>query len=93
MYIRQQLVEGLRSNNYLYLKSGKPNEYRKALLQGLSGARYDTTWTGKNHSCCNSKVFWRHKKRCNPETRETGNEKWQALNNINKEELLLAYFN
>ncbi len=71
-------VQGIKTINNLYCKTGKINAYRRSFLDGTGGSRKDETWNRiKNcHSCCNSKVYWRHKINCKS---LKGNKKWQDL--------------
>lgn len=50
----------------LIMSDGQMNRYRKSFIEGLGGSVKDKTWSrGKHrHSCCKSKVFWRHLKTC-----------------------------
>lgn len=53
----------------LYCKTGRINEYRRAFYQGNGGSPKDKTFdpaigTRGGHSCCGSKVWWRHKLGC-----------------------------
>lgn len=40
------------------------NAYRQAFARGLGGYRTESTWNKKMHTCCKSKVFWRHHGNC-----------------------------
>jgi len=46
--------------------TGNLNEYRINFILGRGGSRKEETWDRKNlrHTCCDSKVPWRHKKNC-----------------------------
>lgn len=41
-------------------------DYRKAFITGLGASTKDPTWnrSGHEHTCCQSKVPWRHKAKC-----------------------------
>ena len=69
-------VKGIRTTGKLYCKTGKINGYRDAFKKGYGASRKEKTWNGKIHTCCRSKVAWRHKATCK---RLEGNEKFQAL--------------
>lgn len=53
------------------LPSGPKNDYRLAQLNGTVGSRSEETWQkdgrkaySGTHTCCGSKVHWRHKVSC-----------------------------
>ncbi|WP_148058661.1 hypothetical protein [Agrococcus jenensis] len=50
----------------LYLPSGHRNAYRVERMKGHGGSRTDPSWdrTANQHTCCNSRVYWRHKVAC-----------------------------
>lgn len=50
----------------LYLPSGQTNYYRIQKMKGQGGSRKEATWDQKRHthSCCSSRVNWRHKTDC-----------------------------
>jgi len=75
-----KLVEAINSTNYLYCKTGRRNAYRKAFLDGQGASRKEATWNEEKHyhTCCGSKVAWRHKIDCKREELE-GNKKWKDL--------------
>lgn len=47
-------------------ETGEVNEYRRAFVTGLGGNKKEETWDPKKHwhTCCKSKVPWRHKRNC-----------------------------
>lgn len=65
---------------------GQPRnmDYRKEFIKGRGASTKDPTWNRKKHihTCCKSKVPWRHKAKC-PKLNdpEEGNELWKALGN------------
>jgi hypothetical protein len=48
------------------LPSGQENYYRVCQVQGIGGSRKEATWDRPNHThtCCGSRVPWRHKVSC-----------------------------
>ncbi len=46
--------------------TGSVNYYRVTFMQGHGGSRKEETWNkaAHIHTCCQSKVPWRHKKDC-----------------------------
>lgn len=63
-----QVVALMRSSKLVNLQT---NNRALAFLRGQGGSTKDDTWvrttlsrTKGYHSCCNSKVFWRHKDSC-----------------------------
>lgn len=63
------LVTALKTTGNLYCTTGRKNEYRRAFLQGLGASPKESTFDPKlgkrgGHSCCGSKVWWRHKVLC-----------------------------
>jgi len=50
----------------LYLPSGQTNYYRIQQMKGQGGSTKDETWdkATHHHTCCQSKVPWRHKTSC-----------------------------
>jgi hypothetical protein len=50
----------------MIMPSGKDNDYRIAIAKGQGGSAKEETWerTQHWHSCCKSKVAWRHKTSC-----------------------------
>lgn len=46
---------------------GKINEYRRAFILGHGGSAKEGTWSKDKHlhTCCKSRVSWRHKSTCN----------------------------
>lgn len=62
-------VKAIRSTNSLYCATGRINSYRDAFRAGLGASRKDATFDPKlgkrgGHTCCGSKVEWRHKADC-----------------------------
>lgn len=51
---------------------GQPSDlkYRKEFIKGRGASRKDKTWNKHIHTCCNSKVPWRHKAMCPLLTKE-----------------------
>ena len=74
------LVQALRTTNSLICKTGIENAYRRAFLDGRGSSIKDGTFNKKKreHTCCGSKVVWRHKVCCKLEELE-GNQKWKDL--------------
>lgn len=58
-------------------------DYRKEWLKGRGASTKDATWNRQKriHTCCKSKVPWRHKANCwrLKEDQNEGNDKWKAL--------------
>lgn len=50
----------------LITKTGIPNAYRTAFALGQGASRRDSTFNKQKgiHTCCGSKVAWRHKTAC-----------------------------
>ena len=71
-------VVAIKTKNNLYCKTGIINEYRRAFLGGFGASVKDLTCHLKKHkhTCCGSRVAWRHKVQC---TKFKGNERWQEL--------------
>ena len=67
-------------NPELFCSNGMINYYRVTESLGQLGSRKEDTWDKQNdqHSCCKSKVAWRHKISC---LKLIGNKKWQELEN------------
>jgi hypothetical protein len=59
-------VKTLKTSGGLLTKTGHLNDYRWAFYHGLGGTRKEATWNQKrhSHSCCGSRVAWRHKVSC-----------------------------
>jgi len=70
-------VQGIRSINSLYCKTGRLNGYRDAFKKGLGASRMDSTWDReqKLHTCCLSKVAWKHKVGCEVALKDTLEDK------------------
>ena len=60
------LVTAMRTTGSLYCSTGIVNGYRLAFMRGEGGSRKEETWNEKRHthSCCGSRVPWRHKVNC-----------------------------
>lgn len=60
------MVEAIKSVGNLYCKTGRQNAYRRAFKDGLGATRKEFTWNKyeHHHTCCGSKVCWRHKTFC-----------------------------
>lgn len=73
-------VQGIRSVNSLYCKTGRLNGYRDAFKKGLGASRKDSTWDReqKLHTCCLSKVAWKHKSKCEVALKNSTPEKMEA---------------
>jgi len=52
--------------NCAICSTGRRNEYRVAFIKGQGGTKKEETWNEKKHmhTCCKSKVPWRHKYNC-----------------------------
>jgi len=50
----------------LYTSGGYSNSYRVARMRGVGASRSESTWDSKahEHTCCKSRVHWRHKVSC-----------------------------
>lgn len=50
----------------LYASGGYANSYRVARMKGVGASRSENTWDAKahEHTCCKSRVHWRHKVSC-----------------------------
>ena len=48
----------------MILPGGKINYYRLMFAKGQGGSKREDTWNKKEHTCCHSKVCWRHKVGC-----------------------------
>jgi hypothetical protein len=50
----------------LICTTGHINAYRRAFVLGQGGSKKEATWdhAQRQHTCCASKVPWRHKKGC-----------------------------
>ena len=50
----------------LYTSGGYANSYRVARMKGVGASRSENTWDAKahEHTCCKSRVHWRHKVSC-----------------------------
>jgi|GEM_PF-2669993 len=55
----------------LIMRDGKTNKYRTAFIEGVGASIKDRTWNRKKHqhSCCGSKVPWRHLINCSKAVR------------------------
>lgn len=53
----------------LIMSSGRKNEYRYYQFIGQGGSCKEKSWSKENHqhTCCGSKVPWRHRMGCKPE--------------------------
>ncbi len=64
-------------------------EYQRIIAEGRIGSTVDVTWDKvlKLHTCCQSRADWCHKMNC-PQVigkdEEIGNEKWRALDFMDK---------
>ena len=88
-------VELLKKTGNLYCSTGRKNDYVKAFLDGLGASSKEWTWSKKKHihTCCGSKVCWKHKVNCKLARKEPkGNKKWQELKNADKQKMLQDYF-
>lgn len=47
-----------------YTKTGRLDPYRIAKWNGTNGHKDESTWNGKKHTCCNAKVWYRHRVDC-----------------------------
>lgn len=64
-----ELSIGERKRLGLILRGGGINDYRLAHMNGKAGSMREETWINQGyhkgyHSCCNSRVCWRHKVSC-----------------------------
>lgn len=66
-----EFIEGngnrkIYERNGAILSSGERNKYRIAFMKGQGGSRKEETWNKNHHwhTCCLSKVPWRHKTSC-----------------------------
>jgi len=59
-------VRTLKTTGSLLTSTGHLNDYRWAFYHGLGGTRKECTWDQQrhSHSCCGSRVAWRHKVDC-----------------------------
>lgn len=62
----RELSVSERKRYGLYLSGGGLNDYRIAMATGQGGSVKDSTWNKPHnkHTCCNSRVAWRHKSNC-----------------------------
>jgi len=56
----------IAERNGAIMSNGEINYYRVMFMKGQGGSSKEETWDpGKHwHSCCKSKVCWRHKNNC-----------------------------
>lgn len=65
-----ETVQSIKTEGNLMCTTGIENAYRRAFKDGLGGSRKENTWNKQKdkyhgtHSCCGSKVYWRHKVEC-----------------------------
>ena len=65
-FVEGIVFKSIAQRNGAICSTGRKNAYRYAFLKGQGGSMKETTWdsVSKKHSCCQSKVSWRHKTAC-----------------------------
>ncbi len=71
--------------------------YQRTIESAWAGSPLDATWNREKliHDCCGSKADWRHKATCIQvvgSDEEIGNEKWKALDRMDKGKYIKRLF-
>lgn len=65
-YFERNISHSEKEKYGMIMSNGRDNYYRIMFAKGQGGSQREETWdrTGHNHTCCGSKVSWRHKTVC-----------------------------
>jgi len=65
-FIEGNCTRKIAERNGAIMANGQINYYRVMFMKGQGGSKKEETWDRQNHwhTCCKSKVSWRHKTSC-----------------------------
>ena len=65
-FIEGNCTREIAERNGAIMSNGMPNYYRIEFMKGHGGSKKEETWNKAEHqhSCCKSRVSWRHKTGC-----------------------------